>query len=130
MKDFDAWNIKKKLLDKKEVKLYYHTREIWWCYIGMNIRTEQNGDQEKFLRPVVIIRGFGQDSCLVVPLTTSQREHKMRVDVGVVDGKRAKANLSQMRVIDTNRLLEKICFMEKDKYKNRVKGTFRGLKLV
>ena len=117
MKNFDNWNTKKQILDIKDVELYYHPREVWWCYVGVNIGTEQNGSEKKFLRPVVIIRGFGPDSCLIIPLTTSTREHSLRVDVGVVDGKQARANLSQIKVVDTNRLLEKICFVEKGKYK-------------
>ena len=55
----------------------------------------------------MILRGFGPDACLVVPLTTSPREHALRLSVGVVDGKPAKANISQMRVVDTRRLEEK-----------------------
>jgi mRNA-degrading endonuclease toxin of MazEF toxin-antitoxin module len=67
---------------------------------------------KKFLRPVVIIRAFGVHACLVVPLTTSRRTHAMRIDVGTVDGNQAKANISQMKVIDTKRLLEKMGMLE------------------
>ncbi len=113
MKNFDDWNNKKKNLHQKNVKLYYHPREIWWCYLGFNIGSEQDGSAKKFLRPIVIIRAFGPDACLVVPLTTSIRDHALRISIGIVDGKQARANLSQIKVIDTKRLLEKISFMEK-----------------
>ena len=53
---------------------------------------------------------IGSDACLVVPLTTSMREHPLRVSVGVIDGRPARANLSQMRVLDTRRLVEKVGF--------------------
>ena len=69
---------------------------------------------EKFLRPVVIVRGFGPDACLVIPLTTSAREHALRIPIGLVAGLQARANLSQTRVIDTRRLVEKVGFLEKD----------------
>ena len=111
-KDFDAWNEVKKQTNSESPRLYT-VREIWWCRLGVNIGTEQDGRGESFLRPAVIVRGFGPDACLVVPLTTSERDHPLRVSVGMVDGRLARANLSQLRVIDTRRLVEKIGFLDK-----------------
>lgn len=65
------------------------------------------------MRPVLILHGFGADACLVVPFSTSVREHPLRVSVGTVDGREARANLSQFRVVDTRRLVEKIGFLDK-----------------
>jgi len=115
MKDFDGWNIKKKLTQNESPRLYT-VREIWWCRFGVNIGTEQDGKGEWGVRPCVILRGFGPDACLVAPLTTSKRKHPLRVDIGVVDGKSAKVNVSQIRVIDTRRLEEKISFLNKNKF--------------
>jgi mRNA-degrading endonuclease toxin of MazEF toxin-antitoxin module len=78
----------------------------------VNIGTEQDGGSDLFLRPVVIMRGFGRDACLVVPLTTSAREHPLRIPVGDVQGKEAHANISQIRVVDTRRLVEKVGFLD------------------
>ncbi|KKU58619.1 MAG: hypothetical protein UX81_C0020G0003 [Parcubacteria group bacterium GW2011_GWA2_47_12] len=111
-KDFDAWNEVKKRTDAEEPRLYT-VREIWWCRFGVNIGTEQNGRGEWFVRPCVILRGFGPEACLVVPLTTSIRIHPLRVSVGMVDGRAARANLSQLRIVDTRRLEKKIGFLEK-----------------
>ncbi len=111
-KDFDRWNEEKKRTHKEHPRLYT-VREIWWCKLGVNIGTEQDGGPT-FLRPAVIMRGFGPDACLVIPLTTSEREHPLRVPIGLVDGQEARANLSQTRVVDTRRLAEKIGFLEKD----------------
>jgi len=81
-------------------------------------RTRWKG--KALFRPAIILREFGPDACLVVPLTTSVREHPLRVSVGKVDGRMARANLSQLRVIDTRRLVEKIGFLE-----NRIFVTLR-----
>lgn len=110
-KDFDSWNRVKKKTNQEHPRLYT-VREMWWCRFGVNVGTEQDGSGEKFLRPALILRGFGSDACLVAPLTTSARKHPMRVPVGVVDGKNAKANISQIRVVDTRRLVEKIGFLD------------------
>jgi mRNA interferase MazF len=114
-KDFDKWNEIKKRTDS-EVRRLYTVREIWWCRLGINIGTEQDGSGEWYVRPCIILRGFGSDACLVAPLTTSRREHSLRISVGIVDGREARVNLSQLRVIDTRRLEEKIGFLAKDKF--------------
>ena len=111
-KDFDKWNVVKKQAHAESPRLYT-VRELWWCRLGVNVGTEQDGRGDKFLRPVLILRGFGSDACLVVPLSTSTREHPLRVAIGVVDGREARANLSQIRVVDTRRLVEKIGFLDK-----------------
>jgi len=111
-KPFDLWNEVKKQTHAEAPRLYT-VREVWWCRLGVNIGTEQDGRGEKFLRPVLILRGFGPDACMVVPLTTSMREHPLRVPVGLIDGREARANLSQIRIVDTRRLVEKIGFLEK-----------------
>ena len=124
-KDFDGWNKMKKKTNTEEPRLYT-VREIWWCRFGVNIGTEQDGSGEWYVRPRVIMRGFGPDACLVIPLTASAREHPLRVSVGMIDGREARANLSQLRVVDTRRLERKIGFLEK-KIFAIIRKTARGL---
>jgi len=114
-KDFDRWNEIKKLTDGEEPRLYT-VREIWWCRLGVNVGSEQDGSGTSFLRPVVVVRAFGADTCLVVPLTASAQKHRLRVPVGKVKDKNASALISQLRVIDTRRLVEKIGFLGKEQF--------------
>ncbi len=114
-KDFDRWNEVKKYTNNGRPRLYT-VREIWWCRLGVNVGTEQDGKGDWYSRPCVILRGFGPDACLVVPLTTSVREHPLRVPIGVVEQSVACANISQIRVVDTRRLEVKIGFLEKDMF--------------
>ncbi|MFA6314850.1 MAG: type II toxin-antitoxin system PemK/MazF family toxin [Candidatus Paceibacterota bacterium] len=114
-KDFDKWNSKKKKAELEEKRLYT-TREIWWCRLGVNIGFEQDGSGEEFLRPCVIIREFGPRICMVIPLTSSPNKHHLRIPVGLVDTKHASALLSQIRSIDTRRHVEKIGFLDKEKF--------------
>jgi len=111
-KNFDRWNNAKKKTNAEHPRLYT-VREIWWCRLGVNVGTEQDGKGDWYVRPCVILRGFGPGACLVVPLTKSPRKHPLRVPVGLVGGLQACANLSQIRVVDTRRLEEKIEFLEK-----------------
>ena len=112
-KDFDSWNEVKKKTNAEQPR-FYTVREIWWCRFGLNVGTEQDGSGNWYVRPAVIIRGFGSSACMIIPLTTSEREHKLRMPIGLVDGRAARANLSQIRVIDTRRLEQKIGFLEKE----------------
>lgn len=110
---FDNWNSKKKDIHLNKIHHFYHKREIWWCSLGINIGAEHNGDNIEFQRPILILKALSARTCLVIPLTSSEHEHPMRVIIGQIDGKEAKAVISQIRVIDTKRLTEKICFLDK-----------------
>lgn len=74
----------------------------------MNVGFEQDGTGEEFERPVLILAAMSRNTCYVVPLTTSPKKHKHRIPIGVVDGKSASALISQIRLIDTKRLVNKI----------------------
>ena len=82
---------------------------ICWCSLGINIGFEQDGKGEKSIRPVLIIKGFSQDVLLCIPLTTKLKEGKYYADIVLGDGIKRKVILSQLRLIDTKRLQEKIC---------------------
>ncbi len=124
-KDFDRWNEQKKKTHAESPRLYT-VREVWWCRLGVNIGTEQDGGGEWHVRPCLILRGFGPGACLVVPLTTSLHEHPLRVPVGMIDGREARANLSQLRVVDTRRLERKVGFLEQGVF-NRIRKAAKGL---
>ncbi len=112
-KDFDEWNELKKKVNGLKAHLYT-VREIWWCQLGINIGTEQDGRGERYLRPVLVLVSFGAEACLIAPLTTSQRQHPLRIPIGMIEGKDARVNLSQIRVVDTRRFIEKIGFLDRE----------------
>jgi mRNA-degrading endonuclease toxin of MazEF toxin-antitoxin module len=110
-KDFDGWNETNKRTDSRRGAPYYHEREVWWCTLGVNVGSEENGSGEEYRRPALILKGLSIETCLIVPLTTSAKDHPLRVAVGLIGGKQARAILSQMRVIDTKRLVRKIEYL-------------------
>jgi mRNA-degrading endonuclease toxin of MazEF toxin-antitoxin module len=89
-------------------------REVWWCTLGINVGSEENSSCEEYRRPALILKGLSIETCLIVPLTTSAKDHPLRVAVGQIGGKQARAILSQMRVIDTKRLVRKIEYLDVD----------------
>ncbi|MBI5004679.1 MAG: type II toxin-antitoxin system PemK/MazF family toxin [Candidatus Lloydbacteria bacterium] len=124
-KDFDSWNGAKKKTNVEYPRLYT-VREIWWCRLGVNIGSEQDGNGRSFLRPIVIMRAFGPETCVVVPLTTSEQKHPLRIPVGKIQERNASALLSQVRVIDTRRLVEKVGFLDKETFE-RLRKAVRNL---
>ena len=115
-KDFDKWNNEKKAVDKSIAKKFFHEREIWWCVLGINIGHEQNGVSKDFQRPILIYKRLSKDTCLVIQLTTSERVSKYRISIGKISGKNSALILSQIRVIDVKRLVNKITTIPKAEF--------------
>ena len=114
-KDFDAWNERKKELNEEKAN-FYHEREIRWCSFGLNIGFEQDGKSDRYRRPALIVRGFSRYTCLVIPLTTSQKKNQYYIAIGVIQGKEASVVISQIRLIDTRRLYKRLAVLDKQKF--------------
>jgi mRNA interferase MazF len=124
MKDFDSWNKQKKVINVRAEKLYSE-RDIWWCSLGTNVGFEQDGTGSDFERPVLILKGFSKHVCLIVPLTTSLKPNPYHIDLGTVGNRNAFAIISQVKLIDTRRLIDKIQMLDKctfDSVKKAVKA--------
>jgi mRNA interferase MazF len=115
-KNFDRWNEIKKATDAADeaARLYFREGEIWWVRLGHNIGYEANGKSREFTRPAIILKKYNQYSFLALPLTTVPKPNPYRYPVGIVDGKRAFATLSQLRNIDSKRLVKKIMHLDAD----------------
>jgi len=102
-KDFDGWNAKKIILNDRQKIPFFHEREIWFCYMGINIGSETDGSGKKFLRPMVIIKKTHKTAFIAIPLTRTPRcgrtYFQMKDDPG-----NSFAMLSQVRAIDARRL--------------------------
>jgi mRNA interferase MazF len=109
-KDFDRWNRIKKVTDAADeaARLYFRESEVWWVRLGKNIGYETNGKSREFTRPVIILKKYNPYSFLALPLTTAPKPNPYRLPIGVVDGRDAFATLSQLRNIDSKRLVKKI----------------------
>lgn len=107
-KNFDEWNSKKKEIHKDGKAPFYNEREIWWCALGANVGFEQDGTGKNFDRPIAVIRGFSKNIFLGLALTGKKREGKFYLYLGKIEGRDSSAILSQLRLIDSKRLIRKI----------------------
>jgi len=126
VKDFDSWNNNKKLIHNIGESKLYHEREVWWCSLGVNIGFEQDGTGPEGERPGLILKGFSKDVCLIIPLTTSTKKNPYHFSLGKIDGQEAFAIVSQIRLIDTKRLINKICFVNQEVFEI-LRKTVKGL---
>jgi mRNA interferase MazF len=118
-KDFDKWNEKKKILNAKNLNkiLFFSTGEVWWISLGLNLGFEMNGKGEDFMRPAIILKKYNHYSFLALPLSTSKKSNRYCIPIGIIDGKEAIANLSQIRNIDSKRLVNKIGYIENELFR-------------
>ena len=113
-KDFDGWNEEKKKINEKEISFYYHEREIWWSSIGVNIGSEMDGKNSNFERPVLILKKINRNQFLGIPLTSKEKDGGFYVRIQYSDDKGVgTANISQVRVFSSKRLLRKIGLVKK-----------------
>ena len=126
-KDFDRWNEQKKRIHNSYENRHYHEREVWWCALGVNVGFEQDGTGNIGERPALVIKGFSKHVCLVIPLTTSRKKNPYYISLGKLDGKESFAIISQIRLLDTKRFINRIGFADQiifGKIKKAVKSFF------
>ncbi len=103
MKDFKKWCDKKVSIHKKEKFGFPKNREIWWASIGVNIGHEQDGIGHLYERPVLIVKKFPNNTCLVIPLTKSGKNTKFYYKLLHEDTLSYLA-LTQVRTVSSKRL--------------------------
>ncbi len=108
MKDYINWNKKKIQIDEIKNRPFFHEREIWFCHLGVNVGFEQDGSNDEFLRPVVIVRKFNNSIFLAVPLTRTNKKNQFYFQFIFNENEKSTAILSQIKLIDGRRLSYKI----------------------
>ncbi len=114
MKDFDTW-CKKKSKIHNNGHGYPKRREIWWTSIGVNIGHEQDGVGHLFERPVLVIKKFANDTCLVIPMTKAGEDTKFYYKLPYDDAISYLA-LTQIRTVSSKRLSRNIRRLDPDEF--------------
>ncbi|HEY4515136.1 MAG TPA: type II toxin-antitoxin system PemK/MazF family toxin [Candidatus Paceibacterota bacterium] len=130
MKDFDIWNTEKKNLEEVgHDSLIFHEREIWWCSIGLNLGHEQDGKNERFERPVLILKKFNNKVAWVLPMSTQLKTGKYYYSIEH-DGREFSIILSQLRLASTKRFrrfVRKISPHQFTEIQDRIIALVRGI---
>ena len=112
-KDFDGWNAKKSDLNNIQNVPFFREREIWFCHIGLNISSEEDGSGKDFLRPVLIMKKTSKTAFIGIPLTRTPRFGKFYFPINDDHGA-SSIILSQIRAMDARRLLYRSRIMPED----------------
>ncbi len=123
---FIAWTKLKIRIHIAERKLYPREREIWWVSLGQNIGVEANGKNERFERPVLVLKRYHDDACLVLPLSSKVKTGSYYFGFKNQNGIMTVANFSQIRSISTKRFIRMIGRMNIENFKE-VKNRFKIL---
>jgi len=113
---FDLWNTRKKQLNEGSKERHFKEREIFYAHLGQNIGFEQNGKGDDFLRPVVILSKFNKQVFWAVPLGTTEKENRYYFTFSFTKGKKSAAILSQLRLLDSKRLMNKIGMISEEDF--------------
>lgn len=103
-KDYLSWHKIKFDINSQKERPHFHAREIWFCSLGFNIGFEQDGSGSDYLRPVIILKKFNKEVCLIVPLTKNKKNGIHYFSFSYIDEIESTAILSQIRLIDSKRL--------------------------
>ncbi|MBI2676664.1 MAG: type II toxin-antitoxin system PemK/MazF family toxin [Candidatus Yanofskybacteria bacterium] len=119
-KDFQKWHKKKEQVDDIGRRPFFHEREIWFCYLGVNVGFEQDGVGDDFQRPVVVIRKFNNEVCWVIPLSKTKKRNKYYFAFQFDAVATSVAIISQVRLLDARRLSRKIGEISVEDFNNLI----------
>ena len=109
MMQYDKWNEIKKNLSANDNIKSFKNRDIFWTHVGQNLGYETFGKGEDFLRPVLILKKFSQNTFLGIPLTTSTKNDMFHFKFIIKSNAKINyASLSQIRIFDAKRLHDKL----------------------
>ncbi len=105
LKTFISWTKLKVKIHLSEPKVYPKVKGIWWVSLGQNIGVETNGKNDKFERPVIVIKVFNNFGMLVVPISSNVKKGKYFIEFTNNEGERNIINMSQIRSISSKRFI-------------------------
>ena len=103
-KDFDNWNNLKKNINNRDL-IYVSEREVWFCSVGLNVGSEQDGKNENYERPVLVIKKVTPNTFIGVPLTSNKKKGSWYIPIASMD---SSAVITQIKLFDTRRLTRKM----------------------
>jgi mRNA interferase MazF len=115
---FTDWcNLKIQIHFAENPEIYFRAGQIWWISLGQNIGREQNGKNERFERPVIILKKFNRHMFWGVPASTVLKTGPYHYQF-ILNGKKYCAILSQLRILSSKRLINRVSRIENNDLEN------------
>lgn len=112
MKDFDRWNESKKKIDRSNSRSFPKEGEVWIGNVGLNIGFEQNGSEDNFSRPMLIVKKFNNHMFWAVPLSTKQKDFDFYFNYTNPHNQKVSAILAQMKLVSVKRLKRDVYLLD------------------
>jgi mRNA interferase MazF len=111
-KDFDGWIKKKKDCHyQTSVPPLFRERDIWWVSVGVNVGFEEDGKNDNYVRPVLVVKKFNREIFLGIPMSTKLKDNKYYVPVSVKQ-ETVSVMISQLRVFSSKRIWNKLAELD------------------
>jgi mRNA interferase MazF len=110
-KDFGKWHELKSYIEEHNGPLLFAEKEIWWASIGLNIGEEQDGKNEFFERPVLILKKFSRGIFWGLPTSSQIKENEFNFKYSPNEKEDTSILLSQLRIFSSKRLIRKVVKM-------------------
>ncbi|MEI6042608.1 MAG: type II toxin-antitoxin system PemK/MazF family toxin [bacterium] len=117
IKDFDKWNRRKKAIEDSDCEVLFRTKEIWWCYVGLNIKIESCGKGDDYKRPVLVLRKLSAKGFIGIPLSTQAKKGSWFVDLEV-NGKKGCALIYQIKMFSSSRMYWRISVLDDSSFES------------
>ena len=114
-KDFDQWNMFKKLVQEEPDFFGAHQRELWWMTFGLNVGVEIDGKHDTFERPAIVLRKFNNQMAWVLPVTSQVKDNQFYERFTYGD-QVYYAAITQLRTVSTKRFLRKVGMISKSDF--------------
>ena len=122
---FDNWNSLKQSITLREKLPTFKQREIWWCNIGLNVGHEENGKNQDYSRPVLILRKFNNHIFFGITLTSQVKEKHYYHRINFKN-KEQCIMISQLRLFDSKRLVNKMGDLSQKQF-NEIREILKSL---
>lgn len=116
-KNFEKWHSLKSSIEERHAVQQFHQREIWWCSIGLNLGNEQDGKNDHFERPILILRKFSRDLFWGIPLSLTSKTGEY-YQLLTYQNQQSTLLLSQLRTWSSMRLLRRIGRIGKKQFRS------------
>ncbi len=112
---FIAWIRIKIKIHLSDRAVYFRGGEIWWVNLGANVGHEEEGKNDNFKRPILVLKKFNEHLLWAVPLTTKIKKGHPYYYQYEFGGAQYAAILPQLRILSSKRLIRRIgMFLPKD----------------
>jgi mRNA interferase MazF len=115
-KDFGKWHELKSYIEEHNSPLLFREREIWWTSIGLNIGEEQDGKNEHFERPVLILKKFSKGIFWGLPTSSNFKNNEFNFAYNPDDKEATSILLSQLRIFSSKRLIRRVIMMNENEF--------------